>query len=122
MSIKQHQFIEIAWHVAVPLTAGFLLFFIPKNLLPEGTWQDFLPQGLLAYSLVSLIRVLWRDQVPNSWWIVLMLALLTWGSLQAFLFSSSPTLNMNELITCLVFASPVYFQQLNNLAKLGKAI
>jgi hypothetical protein len=107
----------IFFHVIVPLLFATACLFIPE----ATQWNHFLPQGLGAYGLASLVRILWKDQVPNSWWLVLSLVCLAWGSVQSLILSTQTNFDLSELISCLIFATPVYFQQQNHSSKLEKS-
>ena len=118
MESRQSLILAILIHVFIPMAAAVTSVVLPA----ANEWQHFLPQGLAAYSLASLIRILWKDQVPNSWWLALSILCIVWGSIQSLILSTQTNFDLSELISCLIFATPVYFQQQNHSTKIVKTI
>ncbi|HLP47034.1 MAG TPA: hypothetical protein VK469_13870 [Candidatus Kapabacteria bacterium] len=70
--------VDICINVILPLGLGFIFYFLPVGQFV----RNYLPDGLWAYSLTSMILIIWNRRINSSWIIILIGFFLIFESLQ----------------------------------------
>jgi len=60
---------DIILNVALPLLVGYFIYFINSTEKFYPALKNHLPDGLWAYSFISLILIIWNRRL-NLYWIV----------------------------------------------------
>jgi len=98
-SRKLNRNYDILLNVFTPLGLGTTIYFFPTNYL----LRNYLPDGLWAYALTSLVLIIWSRQTNLFWLTMIFLCFLIFEFLQQIEIIKG-TSDVVDIITYIIFA------------------
>lgn len=94
--------LDLTINVIIPILIGIVLYFVPVSLLI----RNHIPDGLWAYSLTSLILIIWDRNYPILWLslIFLLFLLFEWLQYQSIIYGTGDLIDTAFYLVFFLFA------------------